>query len=88
MKQRCEVIAEYMLRKQCTIRDAAKEFGISKSHVHTLITKKLVHQNDELYEKVRELMDENWRNKHIRGGKSTKEKYTGVRFGSRKKKKN
>lgn len=42
--------------------------------MHTLITKKLVHQNDELYEKVRELMDENWRNKHIRGGKSTKEK--------------
>lgn len=88
MKQRCEVIAEYMLGKQCTIRDAAKEFGLSKTYVHILITEKLSQHNKGLYEKVRELMDENWNNKHIRGGKSTKEKYTGVRFGSRKKKKN
>jgi putative DeoR family transcriptional regulator (stage III sporulation protein D) len=34
--QRVTAIADYMIERRCTVRDAAKKFGVSKSTVHTV----------------------------------------------------
>lgn len=38
-RERCETIAEYIIRTKDTVRGAAAEFGVSKSTVHTAVTK-------------------------------------------------
>lgn len=72
---RCEKIAKYMLDKKCAVRQAAKHFGICKTLIHNEITFKLIDTNIDLYYEIRELMNENWEIKHIRGGDSTRKKY-------------
>ena len=36
IEERTVSIAKYIIEKKCTVRDAAKKFGISKSTVHTV----------------------------------------------------
>ena len=40
-RERCETIAEYIIRTKDTVRGAAAEFGVSKSTVHKDITERL-----------------------------------------------
>jgi len=68
-------MAEYILDNKTTIRATAKEFNIPKSTVHNLFSTKLKHLNYQLYKEVKQLLDENFRIKHIHGGESTKIKY-------------
>ncbi len=35
IEERTLVIANYIIENKCTVREAAKKFGISKSTVHT-----------------------------------------------------
>lgn len=68
-------LAEYIVENNATVRSAAKKFGISKSTVHTDITKRLKQANPPLYLSVRKVLDINKAERHIRGGLATKEKY-------------
>ncbi len=68
-------LANYIIDTKCTVRSAAKEFGVSKSTVHKDMTDRLNKLNKRLYGKVREVLDENKQQRHIRGGMATKEKY-------------
>lgn len=68
-------LAVYLVENKATVRQAAKKFGISKSTVHKDITQRLKYINGDLYLKVREVMDENKAQRHIRGGLATREKY-------------
>lgn len=68
-------IAEYMVNTQSTVRAAAIYFGISKSTVHKDIASKLPHSDPVLYRQVRQVLDRNKRERHIRGGLATREKY-------------
>lgn len=43
--------------------------------VHKDVTEKLKNINAYLYIKVQEVLEENKKERHIRGGKATKEKY-------------
>ena len=70
----CE-LAVYMIETGATVRKAAKQFGISKSTVHKILTQQLRQFNDTLYLQVREVLDRNKQERHIRGGMATKEKY-------------
>ena len=70
----CE-LAVYMIETGATVRTAAKHFGISKSTVHKTLTEKLRQCNYTLYLQVREILDKNKRERHIRGGMATKRKY-------------
>ena len=68
-------LAVYMIETGATVRKAAKQFGISKSTVHKTLTQRLRQCNYPLYLQVREILDKNKRERHIRGGLATKQKY-------------
>ena len=67
--------ANYMIENNATVRQAAKNFGISKSTVHKEVTERLGQINPELAAEARKVIDVNKSERHIRGGMATKEKY-------------
>ena len=75
-KRACD-LAVYMIETGATVRAAAGHFGISKSTVHKDLTQRLKQYNHSLYLQVREILDENKRQRHIRGGLATRRKYKG-----------
>lgn len=78
-KTRCEIIGEYIIKTGSTVRDAAKEFGISKSTVHKDITGGLKNINLTLFESVREILDQHKEERHLRGGEATRLKYLSIK---------
>lgn len=68
-------IAVYMIETGGTVRSAALKFGISKSTVHKDLSEKLPNASPLLYRQVRELLERNKSERHIRGGMATKAKY-------------
>ena len=75
VEKRAVMLAEYIIETNATVRTAAKRFDVSKSTVHTDVSKRLLLINPALAAKVRLVLDENKAQRHIRGGKATKEKY-------------
>ena len=59
------------------MRSAAKKFGISKSTVHKDLSERLPLYNRALWLQVKEVLDENKAQRHIRGGMATRRKYKG-----------
>ena len=74
-KERCEMIAIYMLENNATVRKAASYFGISKSTVHKDVSKTLRRVNPVLFKRISKLLDANKSERHLRGGEATKKKY-------------
>lgn len=68
-------IAEYIVDNNATVRTAAKKFGVSKSTVHKDMTSRLPAMNKALAQSVRDVLDVNKQERHIRGGIATREKY-------------
>lgn len=79
IEERAVRLAEYITENRATVRAAAKKFGISKSTVHKDVTERLENVSPELYARVRELLDENKAERHIRGGMATKEKFAHIK---------
>lgn len=75
IEERATNLAQYIIESKDTVRGAAKKFCISKSTVHKDITERLVKINPRLAEEVREILNENKAERHIRGGMATKLKY-------------
>ena len=75
MKRREEQFAIYIIDNNCTIRDCAKHFDISKSTVHNDLSKKLRQTNKFLYVSVYRVLNKNFLERNIRGGIATKLKY-------------
>ena len=73
--ERCEVLADYIIKKNATVRSAAGKFGISKSTVHKDVTERLKNVNRGLYNEVKEILEKNKAERHLRGGEATKMKY-------------
>ena len=76
---RTKQIAEYMLKKRCTIRQVAKVFGMAKSTVHYDLQNRLKIFDPYLYNKIVILLDNNFNQKNIRGGEATKQKYIALK---------
>lgn len=76
--QRAVVLGHYILENKTTVRAAAKKFGISKSTVHKDVSERLRREDPELYAKVRDVLEVNKLERHIRGGLATKRKYEGI----------
>ena len=74
-KERCVILASYLVENQATVRAVASKFGVSKSTVHKDITKKLKSINHPLYIEVQCVLAKNKQERHIRGGEATKNKY-------------
>lgn len=70
----CE-LAVYMIETGATVRAAAKRFGISKSTVHKDLSQRLPQCNRRLYQQVRQVLETNKAQRHIRGGMATQKKY-------------
>ncbi len=67
-------IAEYIVEHHATVRQAAKQFGVSKSTVHK-DTQRMQYIDKLLADQVRQILETNKSERHIRGGMATKEKY-------------
>ncbi len=67
--------ANYIINNNATIRKTAIFFGYSKSTVHNDIQKKLKKINVNLYMHVKNVLQNNFLEKHLRGGESTRQKY-------------
>lgn len=74
-RERCEVIAEYVIETGATVRGAAAHFGMSKSTVHKDLAYKLKGFNHRLYLSVKEVLELNKSERHLRGGEATRQKY-------------
>jgi putative DeoR family transcriptional regulator (stage III sporulation protein D) len=77
LEERARRLAVYLLENRTTIRDAARRFGVSKSTVHKDLTGRLAEYDRELYRQVREILEINKAERHIRGGDATRRKYKG-----------
>ena len=78
IEERACDLALYIIEHQATVRSAAKQFGISKSTVHKDLSKRLPAFNRALYLQVKEVLDLNKAERHIRGGIATRRKYKGT----------
>ena len=65
----------YIIETGTTVRSAATHFNISKSTVHKDITEKLPVICPQMYPAVKEILEINKQERHIRGGMATKHKY-------------
>lgn len=65
----------YVCKNRATVRTTATFFGVSKSCVHKDVTERLKLLDERLYEEVRQVLDRNFAEKHLRGGEATKRKY-------------
>ncbi|MEE0929243.1 MAG: sporulation transcriptional regulator SpoIIID [Acutalibacteraceae bacterium] len=74
-QDRAIILGEYILDTGATVRAAAKVFKISKSTVHKDVTERLRFRSPSLYRQVKEVLDKNKSERHLRGGMATKEKY-------------
>lgn len=72
-------LATYIIETKCTVRQAAKKFGISKSTVHKDVAERLWGINKTLARSVSEILSENKADRHIRGGQATKHKYESMK---------
>ena len=75
IEERAVEIAKYIIDNNATVRQTAKQFGISKSTVHKDVTERLSQVNPILAREARKVLDVNKSERHIRGGLATREKY-------------
>ncbi len=77
IERRAVELAEYIIENRATVRGAARQFGVSKSTVHKDLTERLEPINRSLYIQVKEVLELNKSERHIRGGIATRKKYKG-----------
>lgn len=75
IEKRTIQVGEYIVKNRATVRQAAKNFGISKSTIHKDVTERLAYLDSELAKETRSVLDINKQERHIRGGQATREKY-------------
>ena len=74
-EERARRLAVYMIESGGTVRSAALQFGISKSTVHKDLCDLLPRASPVLYAQVRQILERNKSERHIRGGMATRRKY-------------
>lgn len=77
MEERACELAAYIIENRATVRAAARKFGVSKSTVHKDLSERLPTFNHTLYLQVKDILEENKAERHIRGGIATRKKYKG-----------
>ena len=75
IEDRAVELAHYIIDSKDTVRGAAKKYGISKSTVHKDVSERLTQISPVMASKVKEVLDKNKSERHIRGGMATREKY-------------
>lgn len=75
IEERALEIAKYIISEEATVRKAAGVFGVSKSTVHKDVTERLPKINPLIAAMVKQVLEKNKAERHIRGGKATQLKY-------------
>ncbi len=75
IEKRAKEIGEYVVKTKKTVRAVAEKFGISKSTVHFDLSKRLKRIDYALYLETKKILDQNFSERHVRGGESTRRKY-------------
>lgn len=75
IEERVLELAHYIIGTNSTVRAAAKKFRVSKSTVHKDVTERLQELNPGLAAEVKDVLESNKAERHLRGGMATKEKY-------------
>ncbi len=75
ISERALSLAHFIVDNKATVRCAAKHFGVSKSTVHKDIVERLPEINKGMAAEIKEILEENKAERHIRGGIATREKY-------------
>lgn len=75
VEERAVELGHYILENKATVRAAAKQYGISKSTVHKDVAQRLKTIDRALYRDVKQILDLNKAQRHIRGGMATRMKY-------------
>jgi len=70
-----ENVANFILDNNLTIRKTASIYNMPKSTLHYNVTRKLININYNLYLKLHRYLQNNFNEKHLRGGLATKNKY-------------
>lgn len=78
IEERTLEIAKYILNEGATVRQAAGIFGVSKSTVHKDVTERLPKINPLIAAMVKDVLETNKAQRHIRGGEATKQKYKAI----------
>ena len=73
--ERAKEFARYIIKTGATVRKTAQEFKISKSTVHKDVSYRLKNIDFDLYQQAKAVLDNNLKERHIRGGIATKNKY-------------
>lgn len=79
--ERCVMLGQYLVDHRTTVRAAAMEFQISKSTVHKDVTHTLKKIDLKLYKQVKEILEINKQERHLRGGEATRKKYIAEKHG-------
>lgn len=82
IEERAVEIAKYIIGTNTTVRETAKIFGVSKSTVHKDVTERLPKINPALAKEVKQVLDKNKSERHLRGGMATKMKYKQKKIGT------
>ncbi|MCI5534098.1 MAG: sporulation transcriptional regulator SpoIIID [Firmicutes bacterium] len=75
IEERVLELAHYIVNTNSTVRAAAKKFRVSKSTVHKDVTERLLEVNPALALEVKNVLENNKAERHLRGGMATREKY-------------
>ncbi len=75
VEERAVELGNYIIENKTTVRKAAKKFGVSKSTVHKDVAERLKYVDPQLYREVKDVLEINKAQRHIRGGMATRMKY-------------
>ncbi len=76
LEKRTVKLGEYIVENKSTVRATAESFGISKSTVHKDVSKRLRRVDPVLYDEVKNILEINKAERHLRGGMATKRKFS------------
>lgn len=75
IEKRVLEVSNYIIKSSSTVRQTANVFGVSKSTIHKDITERLPEINGARAREVREVLEVNKAERHLRGGEATRKKY-------------
>lgn len=75
IRKRVLEISDYIMETKATVRQAANVFGVSKSTVHKDMTERLPAVNKRVAAKIKDILEYNKAERHLRGGEATRKKY-------------
>lgn len=74
--------ARHILETGTTVRRCAQKFGVSKTTIHKDMRHRLREIDPGLARDVSDVLEKNRRERHLRGGNATREKYRALRTGA------